>query len=54
MHKFTKKLKEKGYRLKDAAKYWGVEQRQMSNICADPKPHHWTWLEGLKDKRKGE
>lgn len=47
MHHFTKKLKQKGWTLKELAERWGLQQRQMSNIAADPKQIHWDALLGL-------
>lgn len=52
MQPFTKRVKQKGWLMKQLAERWGLTPRQMSNIANDPKPVHWDALSGIPEKEK--
>ena len=52
MNKFTEHAKAKGWSMKEIGKRWGVSQRQMSNIAANPKQKDWDALEGLPNLKE--
>jgi len=47
MYKFTETAKDKGWRMVDLARRWGVTPRQMSRIAANPDQRDWDALSGL-------
>lgn len=47
---YTKKLKQKGWKLKEVAELWHLTPRRLSQIASDPQPLHLAALEGLPSK----
>ena len=44
---FHEKAKEKGWRLEDIAKRWGISVRQMSRVANNPKQKDIDAVNGL-------
>jgi hypothetical protein len=46
-HLFTARLREKGYSVRQVAERWGLSERRLQEICANPSPMHLDALRGL-------
>ena len=47
MNEFTKEIHRHGLRAKALAERWGIKERQMVNVCRNPKQVHWDALQGI-------
>jgi hypothetical protein len=54
MKDFTKKIKAKGWKLKEIAERWGFSPRRMDQISANPEPLHLDAIEGLPSNLPGQ
>lgn len=49
---FRRLADERGWELKEIGERWGLSDRQMSRISAEPKQLHLDALNGLQIKEK--
>jgi len=54
MKELTKKIKDKGWKLKDLAERWGFSARRLQQIAADPQPLHLDAVAGLPARLPGQ
>jgi len=53
MKELTKKIKDKGWRLKDLAARWKLSIRRLNQIADDPQPLHLDAVAGLPSNLPG-
>jgi hypothetical protein len=53
MKEFTKKIKDRGWKLKDLATRWDLSLRRLNQIADDPQPLHLDAVAGLPSNLPG-
>ena len=53
MKEFTKKIKDRGWKLKDLADRWNLSLRRLQQIADDPQPLHLDAVAGLPSNLPG-
>jgi hypothetical protein len=48
---FTKEVRDKGYTLRELRVMWGIPERKLARIAANPTPRDWAAIrDGLPPK----